>query len=797
MPENNIENKDGGVPDEKLIIPSEMPILPVREIVLYPFMIIPLFIEREKSLKAVDKTLSTKDRMIFLTTQKDPTKDLPGQDDINEVGTIAIILRLLRMPDQKTRILVQGIRRGKIKRFIQEEPTFIGEIEVKEENEPLSNLEIEALMRNVKANFEKCVSLGKSVSPEIVVFAANTTNPGQLADLISAYVNMSILESQKILEMFEPLERLKAVSKFLEREVEILEMQKKIQDQTKEGMEREQRDYYLRQQLKAIQQELGETGEVSGDMSELKSKIEKIKMPAEVKAVADKQLARLTKMHPDSSEGAVIRTYLDWLIEMPWSIETNDNIDVKEASKILDEDHYDLEEVKERILEFLSIKKLKPDHKGSILCFVGPPGVGKTSLGKSIARALGRKFVRISLGGIRDEAEIRGHRRTYVGALPGKIIQGIKQAGTNNPVFMMDEVDKIGTDFRGDPSSALLEVLDPEQNNSFRDHYLEVPFDLSKVMFITTANLLEPIQPAFLDRMEVLHLSGYTDREKLKIAKSYIIPRQVEQCGLKQDKFRLTEPALKKIIDEYTREAGLRNLEREVAVVCRKVAKKVAEGDQKEFEISVSDLHKYLGPPKYLMESELSKDEVGKATGLAWTAAGGEVLYVEVSKMKGKGNLILTGSLGDVMKESAQAAMSYARVIAPKLGIKDGFYYETDIHIHLPSGAVPKDGPSAGITLATALISTLSGRPINKNVAMTGEITVRGEILPVGGLKQKVLAAKRRGIKVIIVPERNKKDIDVLPADIKNGIKFHYLSEMDDVLDIALVKKSEQIQNQV
>ncbi|MBU1626450.1 endopeptidase La [bacterium] len=780
--------------DEKLAIPSEMPILPLRDLVLYPFMIVPLFIEREKSLKAVDKTLTTKERMIFLATQKESSQDLPEREDFYTVGTVGIILRLLRMPDQKTRILVQGIRRGKIKRILSDEPTFIGEIETGEEEETSSStLELEALMRNVKANFDRCVALGKTVSPEIVVFAANTANPGQLADLMAAYVNMSIPESQKTLEMFDPFERLKAIGKILEREVEILEVQKKIHDQTRQGMEREQRDYYLRQQMKTIQDELGESAEESDEIKELKAKIEAAKMSEEAKGVAEKQLSRLKKMHPESSEGAVIRTYLDWLVELPWAIETEDSMDVNKAKEILDEDHYDLEDVKERILEFLAVKKLKPDRKGSILCFVGPPGVGKTSLGKSIARALGRKFIRISLGGIRDEAEIRGHRRTYVGALPGKIIHGIKQAGSCNPVFMMDEVDKIGTDFRGDPSSALLEVLDPEQNNSFRDHYLEVSYDLSKVMFITTANMLEPIQPAFLDRMEVLHLSGYSDREKLKIAKKYLIPRQIEENGLKDERFQITEPALKKIIMEYTREAGLRNLEREIAVICRKVAKRIAEGKDKKYSISAGTLYSYLGSPKYIDDSGLAKEEIGKATGLAWTTTGGEVLYIEVSTMEGKGNLTLTGQLGDVMKESAQAAMTYARTVSKKLNVAEDFYYKTDIHIHIPAGAVPKDGPSAGITLATALISALAGIPIDRNVAMTGEITVRGEILPIGGLKQKVLAAKRRQIKTIIVPSGNKKDIEVLPKDIKNGLKFHFLSNMDDVLEIALVKEKQEV----
>jgi len=792
---SDLEKDSNDRGEDKISIPSEMPILPLRDIVIYPYMIVPLFVEREKSLKAIDKTLATKERMIFLTAQKDAAKEFPEKDDFYDVGTVGIILRLLRMPDQKTRILVQGIRRGKIKNILSEEPTYIGKIEADEEEREIeTTLEVEALMRNVKANFDKCVNLGKPVSPEIVVFAANTTSPGQLADLIAAYVNMSVAESQRILEIFDPVKRLEAIAKILEREVEILEVQKRIHEQTKEGMEREQRDYYLRQQLKTIQNELGESAEETEEIKELRSKIEKANMPKEVKDVAEKQLSRLKRMHPESSEGGVIRTYLDWLVELPWDVETQDNMDIKEASRILDEDHYDLEEIKERILEFLAVRKLKPDHKGSILCFVGPPGVGKTSLGKSIARALGRKFVRISLGGIRDEAEIRGHRRTYVGALPGKIIHGIKQAGTCNPVFMMDEVDKIGTDFRGDPSSALLEVLDPEQNYSFRDHYLEVPFDLSKVMFITTANMLEPIQPAFLDRMEVLQLPGYTDREKQKIAERYLIPRQIEENGLSRDKVFITEPALKKIINEYTREAGLRNLEREIAVICRKIAKKIAEGEDKRYRITARQLHKFLGPPRYVDAAGLTREEVGKATGLAWTAAGGEVLYVEVSTMKGKGNLTLTGHLGDVMKESAQAATTYARTIATKLNIPEDFYYKTDIHIHIPAGAVPKDGPSAGITLATALISALAGIPVDRNVAMTGEITVRGEILPVGGLKQKVLAAKRRGITSIIVPEGNRKDIEVLPKDIKNGLKFFFFSKMDDVLDKALVKNGSKDQ---
>lgn len=614
----------------------------------------------------------------------------------------------------------------------------------------------------------------------------NVEDPGKLADLVASNLGLKAEQSQEILEILDPVQRLKRVSEILAREIELLTVQQKIQSEARGEIDKTQREYFLREQLKAIQKELGDIDERAEEIKEFRKKIEEAKMPEKVLKEAEKQLKRLEKMHPDSAEAATVRTYLDWLVELPWSKSTTDNLDIKEAEKVLNEDHYDLEKVKERILEYLSVRKLKEKMKGPILCFIGPPGVGKTSLGKSIARALGREFVRMSLGGVRDEAEIRGHRRTYVGALPGRIIQGIKTAGTNNPVFMLDEIDKIGMDFRGDPSSALLEVLDPEQNYAFTDHYLSVPFDLSNVMFITTGNLVDTIPSPLRDRMEIIYLSGYTTEEKLGIAKNYLIPKQLEEHGLNNKVLKITDQGLYTIISQYTREAGVRNLEREIANLCRKVAKKIAEGKEKQFIINAHNVNKYLGVPKYLPEEEMEKDEIGVATGLAWTETGGDIIYVEATIMKGKGNLTLTGQLGDVMKESAQAALSYVRSKAKSLGIKEDIFSKIDIHIHVPAGAIPKDGPSAGITMATAIASALTGKPVNKNIAMTGEVTLRGRILPIGGLKEKTLAAKRMGIKKVIIPKRNKKDLEDIPKYIKKDMDFVLAETMDDVLKVAL-----------
>ncbi len=777
-------------------MPSEIPLLPVRDVVVYPFMILPLFVGREKSIRAVDEALS-RERMILLVAQKDADAEEPAPEDLYGVGTVAMIMRMLKMPDGRVKILVQGVSRARVGDFTRRDPFF--EVKITEIPEPegaAQSLEAEALVRSVKDQVQRGVNLGKGISPDVLVIINNLEHPGRLADLVASNLDLKVEQAQQILEIFDPMERLHRLSELLGKEIEVLEMQHKIQSQAREEMDKTHREYYLREQLKAIQKELGETDERGQEIQELEQKIVKAKMPEAVATEARTQLGRLSRMHPDAAEASVIRTYLDWLIDLPWAKQTKDNLSIKAAHKILEEDHYDLEKVKERILEYLAVRtlkrKLKKQMKGPILCFVGPPGVGKTSLGRSIARSLGRKFVRISLGGVRDEAEIRGHRRTYIGALPGKIIQGIKQAGTNNPVFMMDEVDKVGADFRGDPSAALLEVLDPEQNEAFTDHYLGVPFDLRNVMFITTANLADPIIPALKDRMEVIEISGYTEEEKLHIARRYVFPRQLEENGITGKQLELTDDAILKIVQNYTREAGLRNLEREIATVCRKVARDVAEGKKGLSRVTPGSLYRFLGAPRYLPEPEQEIDEIGVATGLAWTQTGGDLLYIECTMMRGKGQLSLTGQLGDVMKESAHAAMSYARSRGTSLGLKEEVFAKNDIHIHVPAGAIPKDGPSAGITMATALISVLTKTAVRRDVAMTGEITLRGKVLPIGGLKEKVLAARRMGIKTVILPTKNDKDIKELPANVKRGMQFVYVEHMDEVLKVALAKKTER-----
>ncbi len=767
-------------------IPDVLPLLPIRDIVIYPYMMLPLFVGRDVSIRAVEEALS-RDRLIFLVAQKVSAEENPNPGDIHRVGTIASIMRMLKLADGRVKILVQGLSKGEIDTFLRERPFF--EVKIRKVMEPTLvevPIEVEALMRTAKEKIEQILNL-KNLPPEIVMVTDNISDPGVLADLVASNLRLKIEESQGILEIFDPIERLKKVNELLSRELELSTMQARIQNQAKEEMSKSQRDYYLREQLKQIQQELGEGDERTEEINELRKQIEKAKMPSEVKKEADKQLKRLEQMHPESSEASLVRTYLDWLVDLPWSKKTKDNLNIKKAKQVLDEDHYNLEKIKERILEYLAVNKLKRKIKGPILCFVGPPGVGKTSLGRSVARALGRNFIRISLGGVRDEAEIRGHRRTYVGALPGRIVQGIKQAGSNNPVFMLDEIDKVGADFRGDPSAALLEVLDPEQNHSFSDHYLNLPFDLSNVLFICTANLMDPIPPALADRMEVIQLSGYTNEEKLEIARKYLIPRQREDNGLSLKHLEISDDAVLRIIAEYTKEAGLRNLEREIASICRKVARKVAEGKIDVTRITRANLHLFLGSPKFLPEAEQEHHEIGVATGLAWTSTGGEVLYVEASLSKGRGNLTLTGQLGDVMKESAQAALSYARAHAKKLGIEEDFYQKVDIHVHVPAGAIPKDGPSAGITMATALISALTRRPVSRDVAMTGEITLRGRVLPIGGLKEKSLAAFRAGITTIVVPERNEKDLDEIPKPLRRKLRWMLAKNMSDVLKTALL----------
>ncbi len=774
---------------ESIEVPEVLPLMAIRDIVLFPGMVIPLFVGREKSLEAVSEALSG-EKLLALVTQKDPMEEDPTPERLFRVGVVGLIIRTFKLPEERLKVLVQVLARVEVEEFLQTEPYFRVRITPIREKEPKTlSVEAEALMRSVRETAEKVLALRGLLNPDLSALLASVEEPGRLSDLIAAHVRFKISEGQDLLETYEGLERLKKIYRYLQREFEIASLQAKIQTEAQEEMARSQREYFLREQLRAIKRELGETDELEAEIEELREKIKKARMPKEVEKEALKQLSRLEMMHPDTAEATVIRTYLDWLIELPWRKSTRDRLDLKEAKKILDEDHYNLEKIKERLLEYLAVKKLNPKAKGPILCFVGPPGVGKTSLGRSIARALGRKFVRVSLGGVRDEAEIRGHRRTYVGALPGRIIQGLKQAGVNNPVFMIDEVDKLCADFQGDPSAALLEVLDPEQNKEFVDHYLGVPFDLSRVMFIATANMTDPIPPALLDRMEVIYLSGYTPEEKLVIARRYLLPRQLKEHGLPEEVLRLSDRTIFKVISEYTSEAGVRELERKLAALCRKVARRLAEGEKGPFRITSANLAKYLGPPEYVEELSQEEDEIGVATGLAWTPYGGEVLYVEVTLMEGKGNLILTGQLGEVMKESAQAALSYIRARARELGISAKFYEKYDLHIHIPSGAIPKDGPSAGVTMAVAMISALSKRPVRKDVAMTGEITLRGKVLPVGGIKEKSLAALRKGIRKVLIPEKNVKDLEDIPPELRRKIEFVPVKHLDEVLELSLLKR--------
>jgi len=778
--------------DEKLHVPKELPILMLRDIVVFPYMVVPLFVGREKSKNAIDFSLSTH-RMILLLTQKSAEAEDPKKEDVYEIGTVALVMRMLKLPDGRVRILAQGVMRAMIENLEEDKPYYSARVKVIHElEEQAKSIEVEALIRNVRDGLDRASALGKNIPPEIMIIAANVEDPGRLADLTVANLDLKVKDAQKILEITEPFQRLKRVYELLAKELELLDVQSKISTEAKGEMDKLQKQYFLRQQIKAIQKELGEGSEIQEEIKVYRKKFKKLKVSQEVKEELEKQISRLSQMHPESAETAVVRNYLDWMFALPWNKSTVDNLDLRKAKKILDEDHYGLDKIKERIIEYLGVRKLSKKIKGPILCFVGPPGVGKTSLGKSIARALGRKFMRISLGGVRDEAEIRGHRRTYVGAMPGRIIQGVRRCGSNNPVFMMDEVDKIGADFRGDPSSALLEVLDPEQNYSFSDHYLGVPFDLSRVMFITTANLLDPIQPAFRDRMETLHLPGYTEEEKLQIALRHLVPKQLEENALNKKLISLTKGAIKRIISLYTREAGVRNLEREIAAICRKVARKVAEGKKKITKITSQSIESYLGPTKIFRDQLLKKHQVGVTTGVAWTAAGGEILFVEATKMKGKGTLTMTGSLGDVMKESAQAALTYARVHAKDYGIDTKLFSQNDFHIHIPEGAIPKDGPSAGVTIATSLISVCTDRKVMCDVAMTGEITLRGNILPVGGIKEKVLAAQRAGVKKMILPLASKKDLIDIPRKIKKEIEFIFVEEINEVFKHALVQDDTQ-----
>jgi ATP-dependent Lon protease len=776
-------------PDPQLQIPGELPLLPLRDIVIYPFMIVPLFVSREKSIRAVDEALG-EHRMILLTCQKDLDKEEPQQDDLYKVGTVAVIMRMLKLPDGRIRILVQGVSRARVESVNSQTDCLHAKLEpMAEEPAPERSLEVEALMRNVRASMEKAANLGKNISPEVMAIIANLDDAGRLGDLSASNLELKVEDAQSVLEIADTTARLRRVNELLNKEIEVLTVQQEINTQARADIDRSQREFYLRQQMKAIQTELGEGNELAEEVQQFREKIETSKMPKPAEDEALRQLKKLERMHPDAAETATLRNWMEIMTDLPWSKSSKDNLDLLKAQKILDEDHYGLEKVKERIIEALAVRKLKEKPKGPILCLVGPPGVGKTSLGRSVARALGRKFVRLSLGGVHDEAEIRGHRRTYVGAMPGRIVQAIQQAGTNNPLIMLDEIDKVGADFRGDPSSALLEVLDPEQNFSFRDNYLGVTFDLSNVIFMTTANMLDTVQSALRDRMEVIRLAGYTEEEKLEIARRHLLPKQMEENGITPRNVSISRTALSALILRYTQEAGLRQLERELGSICRKVARRMGEGHKGIIRVSANNLHEFLGAPKIIPEEVLKRDQIGVATGLAWTAVGGDVLFVEALRMKGKGNLVLTGQLGDVMRESAQAAYSYAKSRAKELQIDPEDFVTYDMHIHIPEGAIPKDGPSAGITLATALVSALSLRPVRKDVAMTGEITLRGNVLPVGGVKEKVLAARRARVTKIILPTQNRRDLDEVPKELFKDITFVFVDNMRQVFREALKEK--------
>ena len=768
-------------------IPEILPLIPLRDMILFPNLVVPLFVGRDRSIHALEESMR-QGHLVALVTQKHAEVVDPGPADIYEIGCVASIMQELKLPDGTAKALVEGQQRMRIVEWVQSEPYFMVRVELIEE-QPEADLESEALMRALISDFEKASDLGKPIPQEVLMAASTIQEPGRLADFVAFHLNLKVEEKQEILEAIEPVERLMHAERFLRKELEILELGSKIQDRVKDQMTKTQREYFLREQLKAIQQELGQYDEVQAEMDEYREKIAEAAMPERVEEKALKELGRLEKMPPASAETSVIRTYLDWLIGLPWNAGSEEKLDLVEAQNTLDTDHYGLEKVKERVLEYLAVHKLTDRMRGPILCFVGPPGVGKTSIGKSIARSLGREFIRMSLGGVRDEAEIRGHRRTYVGALPGRIIQSISQVGSNNPVFMMDEIDKVGMDFRGDPTSALLEVLDPEQNYAFQDHYLEAPFDLSNTMFITTANLLDPIPPALRDRMEVIHFPGYTEDEKAHIAHRYLITKQLQEHGLSATKLEIDDAAVHEIVRRYTREAGVRNLERTIAMICRQVARKVVEGRKGKTKVTVRTLHKYLGPPKFSYGLAEERDEIGVATGLVWTEVGGDIIFIEATKMKGKGSLTLTGQLGDVMRESAQAAVSYIRTRTAELGIDEEFSEHHDMHIHVPAAAIPKDGPSAGITMATAMASSLIGCPVRRDVAMTGEITLRGRVLPIGGLKEKLLAAHRAGLTTVLIPKENTRDLDLLPDHVRQELEIVPVESMDEVLEYALVRE--------
>lgn len=765
-------------------LPNELYILPLKDSAIFPAMVLPLFFTRDDAIEAINRAMMG-DHMVALVAQKDPSVEYPSSEDLYPVGTAAKILQMVKLPEGGAKVLVEGITRVRIVECFRDGVYLKGKVEEMREFYEKTII-VDALVQSVIALFKVALAIGRPLPEDVLKLIDKIENPARLADLIAVYLALKLEEQQEVLETIDPLERLKKVFLFLSREVQMLQIRGKIQADVAKEMGKSQKEYLLRQQMRAIQKELGEEDSHIAEVNEIREKIKAAGMPPNVEEIANKELSRLEKMNPASAEYTVSHTYLDYLITLPWTKKTEDNLDINRAEQILNEDHYDLEKVKDRILEYLAVRKIKEGVKGPILCFVGPPGVGKTSLGKSIARAMERKFIRMSLGGMRDEAEIRGHRRTYVGALPGRIIQEIRRCGYNNPVFMLDEVDKIGMDFRGDPAAALLEVLDPEQNFSFNDHYLDVPFDLSKVMFITTANILDPVPPALKDRMEVITLSGYTEEEKEKIAFQFLIPKQVEENGLKDKGVKFTTEAVYKIIREYTREAGLRNLEREIASICRKIARRIAQAKETCCDVTPETVEELLGPRKFFVEIAEEADKVGVATGLAWTEAGGDIIFIEATKMKGRRGFTLTGSLGEVMKESAQAALSYIRTHASDYHISEDFFNKYDIHIHVPAGAIPKDGPSAGITMATAIASLLTDRPAKRDVAMTGEITLSGRVLPIGGVKEKVLAARRAGVKTVILPKRNEVNLDDIPKYIRTEMQFIFVNTIDEVIKLAL-----------
>jgi ATP-dependent Lon protease len=777
------------IDDNVLEIPSTLPMLPVRDIVVFPYMILPLYVGRESSIRAVEEALA-KNRLIFLASQKEVTEENPTENTIYRTGTIAMIMRMRKLNDGRVKILIQGVAKGHVKNYVRSAPHF--EVAVEKIDDPKhqgSNIEFEAMMRNAREQIEKIIALGRMLTPDILLVLDDVTDPGRLADLIASNLGLKVGDAQRVLETQNPRERLQLINEILANELEILQMQARLHKTAKEEMSKSQREYFLREQMRAIKNELGESDSKAEEMDDLREKVMAAGMSHEVQAEALKQLGRLERMHPDASEASMVRTYLDWMVDLPWNRRSEDNLDITHAQNILNEDHYDLHKVKDRILEFLAVRKLKHTMKGPILCFCGPPGVGKTSLGKSIARSMGREYFRVSLGGVKDEAEIRGHRRTYVGAMPGKIVQALKHVKTNNPVIVLDEIDKLGSDFRGDPSAAMLEVLDPEQNATFRDNYLNVDFDLSNALFIATANVIEDIPPALRDRMEIIMISGYTENDKLLIARKHLIDRQMDNNGVTPNDVDFTDDGLAYLISHYTREAGLRNLEREVGSLCRKVAKMRVMGSTQKVTMNPETVSELLGPPKYLRDEKLTENNVGVSTGLAWTQAGGEVLYVESLAMKGTGGLTLTGQLGDVMKESATAAMSYARAHSKELGIPEDWFETHQVHVHLPAGAIPKDGPSAGVTIATSLISLMTDSPVRNDIAMTGEVTLSGRVLPVGGIREKALAALTQGIKTIIIPFANKKDLADIPDGFKKNINFILVDHLDEVIQVALEGK--------